>query len=97
MLPQDQRIFMGAYILGDLYRRAGQLPQAEKAIVSGLSQEPSEPFLHAMLGLTYKDMGRNDAAREHLLRAVEIWNGADPDFKPAGDPRLALADLQATP
>ena len=38
----------------------------------------------------------NDAAREHLLRAVEIWNGADPDFKPAGDPRLALADLQAT-
>jgi serine/threonine protein kinase len=71
--------------------------QAEAAILSGLSQEPSQPFLYAMLGLTYKDMGRRDDALLHLRKAMDIWKDADPDFKPAKDPRRALADLESAP
>lgn len=95
MLPQDQRVFMGAYILGDVLREAGHLPEAEKKILTGLELEPSQPFFHAMLGLTYRDMGRDKDAIAHLERALEIWKDADPDFKPALEPRKALAELKA--
>jgi tetratricopeptide (TPR) repeat protein/predicted Ser/Thr protein kinase len=94
MLPQDQRIFLSAYVLGHMYRRAERYDKAEEAILSGLRQEPSEPFLHAMLGLTYYDMGRAEDARSHLGRAMEIWKDADPDFKPAREPREALTELE---
>jgi tetratricopeptide (TPR) repeat protein len=96
-LPQDQRAFIEAYILGDLYRRAEELPQAEEAILAGLKLEPSQPFFHAMLGLTYKDMGRRTDALLHLRKAIEVWEEADPDFKPAKDPREALAELEPAP
>jgi len=95
MLPQDQRVFLGAYILGDMYRKGGYLPEAEGRILSGLELEPSHPFFHAMLGLTYKDMGRGEDALVHLEKAMEIWKNADPDFKPAREPREALTELQA--
>jgi tetratricopeptide (TPR) repeat protein len=94
MLPQDQRVFMRAYILGDMLREAERFPEAEKMILTGLELEPSQPFFHSMLGLTYNDMGRRDEAITHLKRAIEIWKDADPDFKPAVEPREALAELQ---
>ncbi len=95
MLPQDQRVFLRAYIVGDMHRRASQLEEAEKEILTGLELEPSHPFFHAMLGLTYKDMGRGEDALSHLEKAMEIWKDADPDFDPAREPREALAELQA--
>ena len=94
MLPQDQRLFLRAYILGDIHRQAGQLEKAEAEILAGLKLEPSHPFFHAMLGLTYKDMGRFEDAVTHLEKAMEIWKDADPDFKPAREPREALSELK---
>jgi tetratricopeptide (TPR) repeat protein len=94
MLPQDQRLFLRAYILGDIHRQSGQLEEAEREILAGLELEPSQPFFHAMLGLTYRDMGRRKDAVIHLEKAMEIWKDADPDFKPAREPREALSELK---
>ena len=50
-------------LLGDYYERAGAYAQAEKAILSALEAEPSNPsYLAAGRGLYRRLLGQNDAA-----------------------------------
>jgi serine/threonine protein kinase/tetratricopeptide (TPR) repeat protein len=94
IVPQDQRDSMRAAMLGEVLRKGGDPEGAETELLAGLRLEPSSPFFHSQLGLTYRDMGRDEEAFVHLRKAMEIWKDADPSFKPAREAREALSEME---
>jgi len=65
------------------HRKLGNLKKAEKNILTALKHNPYEPKTNYEAALIYKEKGEPEIAKEHLQRALEIWNNADEDYKPA--------------
>lgn len=87
------QIDIAAIELGENYRLAGNAEKAIDMLTNGLKNNPYEPSMHFQLGLSYRDIGKNELARQSLETALDIWKEADPEFKPAIKAREALAKL----
>jgi predicted CXXCH cytochrome family protein len=101
-LALDPR-FARAYVdLADVYREAGQEPQAEATLRAGLQSVPRDATLHHALGLALVRMQRPDDALAHLAQAAAL-DSANARFAyvyavaqhSLGQPRAALATLEA--
>jgi tetratricopeptide (TPR) repeat protein len=68
----------GAIWRGDLYRKLGELREAE-----GWYQAAWQiPLAHERLGRLYEKMGRPEKARAAYERFVDAWDDTDPELQP---------------
>jgi Flp pilus assembly protein TadD len=61
--------------LGIAYSRAGDLEQAEAALLAALKLSPEHPIAHNELGIVYRKSGRFAEARLSYERALAIYPG----------------------
>jgi serine/threonine protein kinase/tetratricopeptide (TPR) repeat protein len=88
------RVFANVAMAG-CCRELGELKSAEKRLQNLLKLEPVDPEVHYETALVYHEMGKTDQAREHLNKALWVWEDADPEFKPAKEARQTLAQWQS--
>jgi hypothetical protein len=55
---------------------------------------PAHGETNLELGLLYRDAGDLAKARRHLQRALQTWQNADSNYKPARSAREALSALK---
>ncbi len=79
--------------IGRCLRRLEQVEEARENLKSAFRYSPHDPRNHYEMALIYQDLGKGQAAVEHLESALDIWKGADPEFKPAQKARAALARI----
>jgi tetratricopeptide (TPR) repeat protein len=84
-----------AAALGRCQRKLGELEAAEATLQSVLKVVPADAKVRYELALVYEDMGRAADAIEPLQAAADIWQNADPDYRPAQHAQTKLAELQA--
>ncbi|WP_420635114.1 tetratricopeptide repeat protein [Candidatus Palauibacter sp.] len=89
-LSPEGRFYRGA---GRALRRAGLLDQAEAELREALRLVPADPHAHVEMGLLTEALGDVEAAVEHLMSALAVWENADEDFEPARETRAKLAEL----
>ncbi len=77
-------------------RKLGDLEAAEATLQGVLKVVPADAKARYELALVYEDMGRDADAIEQLEAAADIWNNADPDYRPAQRAQAKLADLRAS-
>ena len=82
-----------AYI-GRCYRKLGNRAAAETELTKALRASPASGLANLELGLLFKEAGDGQKARVYLNRAMQTWQAADANFKPARQARAALAALQ---
>jgi tetratricopeptide (TPR) repeat protein len=85
-----------AAALGRCQRKLGELEAAEATLQSVLKVVPADAKVRYELALVYEDMGRAADAIEPLQAAADIWQNADPDYRPAQHAQTKLAELQAS-
>ena len=90
-LSPEGRFYRGA---GRALRRAGLLDQAEAELREALRLVPADPHAHVEMGLLMEARGDSEAAVEHLMSALAVWENADEDFEPARETRAKLAALR---
>jgi len=82
--------------LGRSYRMQGDPKTAEEHLQKALAIHPFWPDANYERGLVYAERGKKDEALEYLKKAQNIWEDADPDYKPAIKAREKLAELEAS-
>ena len=82
--------------LGRSYRMQGDPKTAEEHLQKALAIHPFWPDANYEMGLVYAERGKKDEALEYLKKAQNIWEDADPDYKPAMKAREKLAELEAS-
>lgn len=80
--------------IGVCHRELKQYDKAENVLQTFLKQEPYHPGCHHELALLYLDMGNKEEALKHVNAALEVWQDADPGYKPAQMARMTLEQLQ---
>ncbi len=78
---------------GRALRQAGRLDEAEVELREALRLVPADPHAHVEMGLLMEAGGDVEAAAEHLMSALAVWENADEDFEPARETRAKLAEL----
>lgn len=63
--------------------RLKRYEEAETILREILIKDPYNPEWNYELAVIYLDMGRKDAASEHLRRSLETWKEADANYEPA--------------
>ncbi|UCG91635.1 MAG: tetratricopeptide repeat protein, partial [candidate division WOR-3 bacterium] len=71
----DRTFFVNA--LGEAYFKVEKLNMAVEKLEAVLKINPNYAQTHYLLGLVYQAKGRNDKAREHFKKFVDIWKDAD--------------------
>ncbi len=79
--------------LGRCHRKLGQLAEAETQLQGLLDVRPFDPQAHYELALVYADMAARGQTLEHLRTALDVWEDADPAYRPAQRAREKLAEL----
>ena len=87
--PTNTRIYRN---MGRCYRNLHDFKKAEEFIQRNLNIEPYNPESNYEMALVYHEMERKQKALEHLKKALFVWEGADPEFKPAIKAREKLAE-----
>jgi tetratricopeptide (TPR) repeat protein len=82
--------------IGRIQRILGRYEEARESIEKRLATHPMDPKAHYELALVYADIGDMAKALEHLRRALDVWQEADPEFKPAEEARDKLKEWQST-
>jgi tetratricopeptide (TPR) repeat protein len=82
--------------LGRCHRNLKEYGKAESRIMETLSIHPFWPKANYELALVYAESGNTEKAIKYLEIAQEIWEEADPDFKPAALASEKLAEVQAS-
>lgn len=59
-------------LIGRAFYQAQRFPEAEKALLASLRENPDEVEAHRWLGAAYYDVGRIPQAEAHLLRVAEL-------------------------
>ena len=80
--------------LGENYRELGEFEKAEEYLQKTIKILPFEPLSHYEIALVYWDMGKKEKALEHLKKALDVWEEADPEYKPAKKARDKLAEWE---
>lgn len=63
------------------YQRAGRPGDARETYQDALALRPASPQLNYHYARFLAERGQDEAARDHLRRALEGWMPADPDFR----------------
>ncbi len=82
--------------LGRCYRKLGQLGKAEIEFKRPLEFAPVSPHARYELALVLVARGERERALEQLRSALEVWQDAEPVYKPAREARDKLAELSGT-
>jgi tetratricopeptide (TPR) repeat protein len=78
--------------LGRCYRKLGRNEEARSELEHSLKLFPSSPATHYQLALLYHDTGDQKTAREHLDRALAVWEDADSTYRDAARARATAAE-----
>ena len=78
--------------IGRCYRMLKDLKKAEENLLKTLAVHPFWPKVNYEMALIYYDMGNKDKALEYLKTTLEIWENADPEYKPAIKAKEKLAE-----
>ena len=78
--------------IGRCHRKLKEYEKAEKSLQEVLKIEPFNPQFNHEIALVYWDWGKKEKAREHLNRALYVWEDADPDYGPAKKARDTHAE-----
>lgn len=68
-----------AYNFGDMLMRLGKYEEAVIELEKVLKINDNYGWGHYSLGLAYKNLRMQDSAKEHLQKAIDIWNGINND------------------
>lgn len=71
----DRTFFLNA--AGEAYFHLGNFHMAVEKLRTVLKINPNYAQSHYLLGIVYQEKGRNDKAREHFEKFVDIWKDAD--------------------
>jgi len=80
--------------IGRSYGKIKQFKKAEEHLQKALTKFPFDPEVHYEIAIVYRDWGKKGKALEHLKTALEVWEDADPEFKPAIKAREKLAEWE---
>ncbi|HEY0810755.1 MAG TPA: hypothetical protein VGD49_11370, partial [Longimicrobiales bacterium] len=75
-------------------RKLNRTKEAEAELAKTLRIMPVHGETNLELGLLYKDAGDVNRARAYLQRAVDTWQKANSNYKPARSAREALSALK---
>ena len=89
-LSPERQLYRGA---GRALRRAGLLDEAEAELREALRLVPADPHTHLETALLMEARGDVEAAVEHLMTALDVWENADDDYEPAREARAKVAEL----
>ncbi|MHB1223466.1 MAG: hypothetical protein ACYC2G_05385 [Gemmatimonadaceae bacterium] len=94
MAAQQERFF--PYLVGYVALYTDDLPAAEAQLTSaiGMRGNDRDPFMHALLGMTYERMGRADDARAMYRKAYDLATSHNPPaafVRPFARKKLGLA------
>ena len=81
--------------LGRCYRNLQQLGKAENDLQEALKTRPFDPKAHYEMALVQSERGNQEKALEHLKTALDVWQNADAEYKPAKLAREKLAEWQS--
>ena len=87
--PSDTKVHRE---IGKCQRLLGRTDEARESIGRRLATHPMDPVAHYELALVYAESGDMSKALEHLRIALEVWQDADPDYKPALEARKKLEE-----
>jgi tetratricopeptide (TPR) repeat protein/predicted Ser/Thr protein kinase len=87
--PSDTRVHRE---IGKCQRLLGRTSEARESIGKRLATHPMDPEAHYELAQVYAESGDMSKALEHLRIALEVWQDADPDYKPALEARRKLEE-----
>jgi serine/threonine protein kinase/tetratricopeptide (TPR) repeat protein len=76
------------------YHASDEYDKALEHLEAALKLEPMKPANHYEIALVYHSMEETEKAMTHLNKALEIWDEADPDYKPAKKAKETLAQWQ---
>ena len=83
-----------ATYIGRCLRKLNRTKEAEAELAKTLRIMPVHGETNLELGLLYKDAGDVNRARAYLQRAVDTWQKANSNYKPARSAREALSALK---
>ena len=89
-LSPERQLYRGA---GRALRRAGLMDEAEAELREALRLVPADPHTHLETALLMEARGDVEAAVEHLMTALDVWENADDDYEPAREARAKVAEL----
>ena len=87
--PSDTKVHRE---IGKCQRHLGRTDEARESIARRLATHPMDPEAHYELAQVYAESGDMSKALEHLRIALEVWQDADPDYKPALEARRKLEE-----
>src|SRR5690606_14792918 len=78
MAEQQERFF--PYLVGYVALHTDDLPAAEAQLTTAVATRGNErdPFMHALLGMTYERMGRADEARAMYRKGYDLATSHNP-------------------
>ncbi len=78
MAAQQERFF--PYLVGYVALFTGDLAQAESVLGKTLAMQGNQrdPFMHALLGMTFERLGQADKAREYYQKAYDLATAHNP-------------------
>ena len=80
--------------MGRCYRKLGNRAKAQEELNLALRVAPAHGISNLEMGLLHKDAGDVAKARAYLNRAIQTWQNADPNYKPARQAREAFSTLK---
>jgi len=90
--PTDVKILI---YIGRCYREIGNYSKAKKLLQTVLKIFPFSPKATYEIAQIYIDTGNTEKSQYHLRRALNIWEDADQEYKPAKDAMEKLQELES--
>ncbi len=90
--PTDVKILID---IGRCYREIGNYSKAKKLLQTVLKIFPFSPKAHYEIAQVYINTGDREKAQYHLSTAVNIWEDADHEYKPAKGAIEKLQELES--
>jgi tetratricopeptide (TPR) repeat protein len=80
--------------IGQCYRKLKEFEEAKETLQKALKLEPFSPRVHYELALAYWEQDEKEQAIEHLKTALNVWEEADAEYKPAKEAREKFAEWE---
>ena len=90
--PTDVKILID---IGRCYRKVGNYSKSKKLLQTVLKIFPFSPEAHYEIAQVYIDTGDKGKSQYHLNITLNIWKGADPEYRPAEEALEKLRELES--
>ncbi len=94
-LAPSQLVAVNTHI-GRCYRKLGRYDDAVRRLEQVIASEPYAPGALLELARVYSQSGEPERGAGYYEKALEVWENADQEFKPAREARAELAALQVS-